>query len=148
MSQSGEEFATQLAYVAQGRAKSRSVRPLRRLAPFLYPYRWQIAAALVGLLLSSAVTLMIPALLRNVIDFGFTPAAIARLKIYFLPLLVAAAAWAGATSFRFYYVTWLGERVIADIRRAVFDHVIGLTPAFFEVTRTGEVLSRLTADTH
>jgi len=147
MSQSGEEFATQVQYVAQGRAKSRSLKPLRRLLPFLYPYRWQIGAALLGLLLSSTVTLILPALLRNVIDFGFGPAAILRLKEYFLPLLIAAAAWAGATSFRFYYVTWLGERVVADIRRAVFDHVIGLTPAFFEVTRTGEVLSRLTADT-
>ena len=147
MSQSGEEFATQVQHVAQGRPKSRSLRPLRRLLPFLYPYRWQIGAALVGLILSSTVTLMLPALLRNVIDLGFGPAAIARLKEYFLPLLFAAAAWAAATSFRFYYVTWLGERVIADIRRAVFDHVIGLTPAFFEVTRTGEVLSRLTADT-
>ena len=66
---------------------------------------------------------------------------------YFVPLLFAVAAWATATAFRFYYVTWLGERVIADIRRAVFGHVIGLTPAFFEITRTGEVLSRLTADT-
>ncbi|HUO93020.1 MAG TPA: ABC transporter transmembrane domain-containing protein [Rhizomicrobium sp.] len=147
MSQSGEEFATQLAYVAQGRAKSRSIRPLRRLFPFLRPYRWQIGAALFGLLLSSTVTLLLPALMRNVIDFGFGPAAIARLREYFLPLLIAAAAWAGATSFRFYFVTWIGERVVADIRSAVFDHVIGLTPAFFEVTRTGEVLSRLTADT-
>jgi ATP-binding cassette subfamily B protein len=147
MSQSGEEFATQLAYVAQGRAKSRSLRPLRRLLPFLRPYRWQIAFAVFALLCSSAVTLMLPALLRNVIDHGFGPAALERLSHYFLPLLFAAAAWGMATGFRFYFVTWLGERVIADIRKAVFDHVIGLTPAFFEVTRTGEVLSRLTADT-
>ena len=90
---------------------------------------------------------MLPALLRNVIDHGFGPAALERLSHYFMPLLLAAAAWGMATGFRFYYVTWLGERVIADIRKAVFDHVIGLTPAFFEVTRTGEVLSRLTADT-
>jgi len=147
MSQSGEEFATQLAYVAQGRAKSRSLRPLRRLLPFLYPYRWQIGMAVFALLCSSAVTLMWPALLRNVIDHGFGAAALERLSAYFVPLLFAAAAWALATGFRFYFVTWLGERVIADIRKAVFDHVVGLTPAFFEVTRTGEVLSRLTADT-
>ncbi len=147
MSQSGEEFATQLNYVAQGRAKGRSLQPLRRLLPFLRPYRWQIAVALFALGCSSAATLILPALFRNVIDHGFEPAAIARLQEYFIPLLFAVAAWAGATGFRFYYVTWLGERVIADIRRAVFDHVVGLTPAFFEVTRTGEVLSRLTADT-
>ena len=147
MSQSGEEFATQLQYVAQGRAKSRSLRPLRRLVPFLKPYRWRIAFALFALLCSSAATLVLPALLRNVIDYGFIQSAISRLGEYFLPLIIAVAAWAAATAFRFYYVTWLGERVIADIRRAVFDHVIGLTPEFFEVTRTGEVLSRLTADT-
>jgi ATP-binding cassette subfamily B protein len=147
MSHSGEEFATQVQYVAQGRAKGRSVRPLGRLLPFLRPYRWQIAVALLALLCSSAVTLMLPALLRNVIDHGFGAAALERLSHYFLPLLFAAAAWAFATGFRFYFVTWLGERVIADIREAVFSHVIGLTPAFFEITRTGEVLSRLTADT-
>ncbi|HWU25784.1 MAG TPA: ABC transporter transmembrane domain-containing protein, partial [Rhizomicrobium sp.] len=134
-------------YVAQGRAKSRSLQPLRRLVPFLRPYRWQIGMALFALLCSSTATLVLPALGRNVIDHGFGPAAISRLNQYFVPLLFAAAAWAGATAFRFYFVTWLGERVIADIRRAVFDHVIGLTPAFFEITRTGEVLSRLTADT-
>ena len=55
--------------------------------------------------------------------------------------------WASPSATRFYFVTWLGERVIADIRKAVFDNVLGLTPAFFEITRTGEVLSRLTADT-
>src|SRR6185436_14403463 len=66
---------------------------------------------------------------------------------YFLPLIGISFALALATAIRFYFVTWLGERVIADIRKAVFSHVLGLTPAFFEITRTGEVLSRLTADT-
>jgi ATP-binding cassette subfamily B protein len=147
MGQSGEEFASQLQYVAAGRAKSRSLEPLRRLLPFLAPYRWLIAGALLALMCSSAATLVLPAAARNVIDHGFGDAAVARLDRYFVPLLVAVAALAIATATRFYLVTWLGERVIADIRRAVFDHVIGLTPAFFEVTRTGEVLSRLTADT-
>jgi ATP-binding cassette subfamily B protein len=147
MSQSGEEFQTQLAYVVAGRPKGRSLRPLRRLLPFLRPYRWRIAGALFALICSSAATLILPALARNVIDHGFQAAALAKLNEYFVPLLIAVAAWASATAFRFYFVTWLGERVIADIRRAVFDHVIGLTPSFFEMTRTGEVLSRLTADT-
>jgi ATP-binding cassette subfamily B protein len=147
MSQSGEEFATQVQYVAQGRAKGRSLRPLRRILPFLYPYRWRIAAAMTALIFSSTATLVLTFLARNVVDYGFVTTAISRLNLYFLPLLIAVAAWAGATALRFYYVTWLGERVIADIRKAVFDHVIGLTPAFFEMTRTGEVLSRLTADT-
>jgi ATP-binding cassette, subfamily B, bacterial len=147
MSQSGEEFASQLTYVAAGRAKGRSLQPLWRILPFLRPYRWRIAIALFALICSSAATLILPPLLRDVADHGFGAAAIAKLDRYFLPFLFAVAAWAGATAFRFYYVTWLGERVIADIRRAVFDHVIGLSPAFFEITRTGEVLSRLTADT-
>jgi ATP-binding cassette, subfamily B, bacterial len=147
MAQSGEEFATQVQYVAQGRAKSRSLRPLRRLLPFLRPYRWRIIGALVALILSSTATLVLPALVRNVVDKGFEAAAIALVNRYFFLLLVAAGALAVATAIRFYFVTWIGERVIADIRKAVFDHVIGLTPAFFEVTRTGEVLSRLTADT-
>ena len=147
MAQSGEEFVSQVQYVAAGRAKSRSLEPLRRLLPFLRPYRWRIAFALFALMCSSAATLALPAFLRPVIDRGFSAADAERLKIYFLPLLLVAAIFACASATRFYFVTWLGERVIADIRRAVFDHVIGLTPAFFEVTRTGEVLSRLTADT-
>ena len=117
MSQSGEEFATQVQHVAQGRAKSRSLRPLVRLLPFLAPYRWRIAAALFALICSSTATLILPALARNVVDYGFGTTAIARLNEYFLPLLIAVAAWASATAFRFYYVTWIGERVIADIRR-------------------------------
>jgi ATP-binding cassette, subfamily B, bacterial len=147
MAQSGEEFVSQVQYVAAGRAKSRSLEPLRRLLPFLRPYRLRIASALLALMCSSAATLILPAFLRPVIDRGFNAADAERLKVYFIPLLLVAAIFACASATRFFFVTWLGERVIADIRRAVFDHVIGLTPAFFEVTRTGEVLSRLTADT-
>jgi ATP-binding cassette subfamily B protein len=147
MAQSGEEFVSQVQYVAAGRAKSRSLEPLRRLLPFLRPYRGRIALALLALMCSSAATLILPAVLRQVMDHGFNAADAGRLKLYFIPFLLVAAIFACSSATRFYFVTWLGERVIADIRKAVFDHVIGLTPAFFEVTRTGEVLSRLTADT-
>jgi ATP-binding cassette subfamily B protein len=147
MSQSGEEFATQLQYVAQGRAKSRSLQPLRRLMPFMWPYRVRILGALIALFASSAATLVLPFAARVMIDKGFGDQAVAQIDFYFIPLILAVTAMAVATAIRFYLVTWLGERVIADIRSAVFDHVIGLTPAFFEITRTGEVLSRLTADT-
>jgi ATP-binding cassette subfamily B protein len=147
MAQSGEEFVSQVQYVAAGRAKSRSLEPLRRLLPFLKPYRWRIVFALLALMCSSAATLILPAVLRQVMDHGFNAADAGRLKQYFIPFLFVAAIFACSSATRFYFVTWLGERVIADIRKAVFDHVIGLTPAFFEVTRTGEVLSRLTADT-
>src|SRR5579871_474837 len=147
MAQSGEEFARDVQRVAAARSKSRSLKPLRELVPYLRPYRARIAAAFIALLCSAAVSLLVPQALRIMIDRGFHQMVVARIGIYFLPLVVAAALWGLFTAVRFYYVTWIGERVIADIRKAVFDHVLSLTPAFFEVTRTGEVLSRLTADT-
>ena len=147
MAQTGEEFAEQLQYVAAGRAKARSLQPLRRLVPFLRPFRLHIAAASLALIVSSAATLILPAALRQLIDKGFSTAQIELISHYFLLFMVAAGVLGVATATRFYFVTWLGERVIADIRKAVFSNVISLTPAFFEVTRTGEVLSRLTADT-
>src|SRR5579871_5426763 len=147
MAQSGEEFARDVQRVAAARSKSRSLKPLRELVPYLRPYRARIAAAFIALLCSAAVSLLVPQALRIMIDRGFHQMVVARIGIYFLPLVVAAALWGLFTAVRFYYVTWLGERVVADIRKAVFDNVLALTPAFFEVTRTGEVLSRLTADT-
>jgi ATP-binding cassette subfamily B protein len=147
MSQSGEEFAHQVTRVAAGRGKSRSLRPLRALAPFLAPYRLRIGIAALALVCSSTASLLIPPAVRTMIDRGFSRAMAAQIDRYFLPLIAIAGALAVFTAIRFYFVSWLGERVIADIRKAVFSHVIGLTPEFFEVTRTGEVLSRLTADT-
>jgi ATP-binding cassette subfamily B protein len=146
VSQSGEEFASQVAWQARGRAKSRSLRPLRSLLPFVRPFRLRMAIAGIALLISSAATLSIPAALRALIDRGFSAAQIAAISHYFLLFVLAAAVLGISTAIRFYFVTWLGERVIADIRKAVFANVIALTPEFFEVTRTGEVLSRLTAD--
>ena len=147
MAQSGEEYAEQLAYVASGRAKGRSLTPLRRLLPFLYPYRFKIGFASFALIVSSTATLVLPAALRQLIDHAFSAAELTRISHYFLLFLAAAAVLGTATAIRFYFVTWIGERVVADVRKAVFDHVIGLSPSFFEQTRTGEVLSRLTADT-
>ena len=147
MAQSGEEFAGELARVAAGRAKSRSLAPLRGLLPFVRPYRPAIAVALVALVCSSTASLLIPPALGRLVQNGFSQRLAANIDQYFLPLAAIALALALFTAIRFYFVTWLGERVIADIRKAVFAHVLGLTPAFFEVTRTGEVLSRLTADT-
>jgi len=147
MSQSGQEYAEQVGYVAQGRAKSRSLRPLRALLPFLRPYQWTIAGAFVAMLIAAGATLVMPAMLRSLIDRGFSKAQIEAISRYFLLFFAAAAVMGLAAATRYYFVTWIGERVAADIRKAVFDHVLRLTPAFFEVTRTGEVLSRLTADT-
>ena len=147
MSQSGEKFANEIERLAEGRPKSRSLTPLRSLAPFLRPYRTTIALAALALICSSTASLLIPPAVRTMIDHGFSRTLTAHIDSYFVPLLAIAGALAVFTAIRFYLVTWLGERVIADIRKAVFSHVIGLTPEFFEVTRTGEVLSRLTADT-
>jgi ATP-binding cassette subfamily B protein len=115
--------------------------------PFLKPFRFRIAAAIGALLVSSGATLVLPAALRSLIDRGFSADQISEISHYFLLFIAAAGVLGIATAVRFYFVTWLGERVIADLRKAVFDNVIGLSPVFFEVTRTGEVLSRLTADT-
>jgi len=147
VAENGEEFANEIQRVAAGRTKSRSVRPLRRLAPFLVPYRWYMAAAGLALVCSSAASLSVPLAARRMIDFGFVAGHPQLIGRYFLALIGVAAVLGIATGVRYYFVTWLGERVIADIRKAVFGHVLDLTPAFFEVTRTGEVLSRLTADT-
>ncbi len=147
MAQTGEEFANEIQRVAAGRAKARSVRPLRRLLPFLKPYRWYIAGAGGALLCSSAASLSVPIAARRMIDFGFVAGNPDLIGKYFLALIGVAAVLGIATGFRYYFVTWLGERVIADMRKAVFGHVLTLTPAFFEITRTGEVLSRMTADT-
>ena len=143
----GQEYGDQIQYLAKGRAKGRSLRPLRTLWPFIRPFRFRIAAASVALLISSSAMLALPAALRSLIDRGFSAGQIEAISHYFLLFLLAAAVLGVSTAIRFYFVTWLGERVIADVRKAVFDNVIGMSPAFFEVTRTGEVLSRLTADT-
>jgi ATP-binding cassette subfamily B protein len=130
-----------------GRPKSRSVTPLRAILPFLRPYRGSILAGLVALLFSSTATLILPFFARGLIDHGFSSQEAGEVGRYFLAFVAAAAVLGTSSATRFYFVTWLGERVTADIRKAVFNNVLGLTPAFFEITRTGEVLSRLTADT-
>jgi ATP-binding cassette subfamily B protein len=147
MSQSGQEFAEQVQYAAAGRTKSRSVAPLRKLLPFLRPYRLSIVIAALALICSSTASLLIPPALGRLVQNGFSQTVASHINQYFLPLALIALALAVASAIRFYFVTWLGERVVADIRKAVFDHIIGMTPSFFEITRTGEVLSRLTADT-
>jgi ATP-binding cassette, subfamily B, bacterial len=130
-----------------GRPASRSLAPLRRIIPFLKPYRGHIAIAALALLASSTATLVLPALARGLIDHNLSTSQAESLSHYYFLFVVAAAVLGLSSATRFYFVTWLGERVVADIRKAVFDNVLGLTPAFFEITRTGEVLSRLTADT-
>lgn len=132
--------------MAEDRAKSRNLRPLRALIPFLLPYRATMAAALVALVATALLSLVLPLAVRRVID-GFAEENAALMDVYFAAAIGVAGLLALATALRFWLVTRLGERVIADIRRAVYDHVIGMSPGFFERTMTGEVISRLTTDT-
>jgi ATP-binding cassette subfamily B protein len=135
------------APLATERPKASSLRPLRALLPFLAPYRGRTLIALIALMIAAAAMLALPQALKNVIDKGFTASNAAAIDRYFLLLLVAAAVFAAFASLRMYLVNWIGERVVADLRSAVYARVIRMDPAFFEVTKTGEVLSRLTTDT-
>ena len=105
-----------------------------------------LAAAGVSLVAAALLTLTFPVAFRRVIDHGFGNGDAALIDRYFLALLAVAGALALATSVRFYLVSLIGERLVADLRRGLFDHLLGMSPAFFEAMRTGEVISRLTAD--
>ncbi len=133
------------------RPASTTPRSLSGLGPFLRPYRWGIAAALVFLVLAAVSTLLFPIALKSLIDQGVVAAdpnaRLMALQGHFLALFGVGAGLGLFSALRFYAVTWLGERVTADLRNAVYAHVVRQSPAFFEITASGEVLSRLTTDT-
>jgi len=129
------------------RTKGKSLGPLRRLAPFLSPYRGRVVLALGALVIAASATLGMPIAVRHLIDAGFAAEKVTSVDKYFVALFFLAIILAVFAATRFYLVSWIGERVVADLRSSVFRHVLKMTPTFFEVTRTGEVLSRLTADT-
>lgn len=124
---------------------------LSGLIPFLLPYRGRIALALFFLVLAASATLAFPVALRMLIDGGLVRAdkgeQVVAMRQHFILLFSVAGALGVFSALRFYTVTWLGERVTADIRNAVYHHVLQQSPEFFETTQTGEVLSRLSADT-
>src|SRR3984893_5629455 len=124
-----------------------SPRALLRLAPYLLRYKPRIAAALVAVTVAAAATLAVPLAIRRMIDFGFSAASAGLINSYFFGLVAVAAVLALASGSRFYFVTTLGERVVADLRADVFRHLCSLDAEFFDTARTGELLSRLTADT-
>ncbi|MEE3317754.1 MAG: ABC transporter transmembrane domain-containing protein [Pseudomonadota bacterium] len=128
------------------REKSKRIGALRGLAPFLAPYRGMVFLAFCALVLTAGVSLMLPLAVRRVVD-GFETESVTLLDDYFAAALAITALLALGTGMRYYLVTRLGERVVADIRKAVFDRMIGMSPAFFERILTGEVLSRITTDT-
>ena len=132
---------------ASDRAASRELRHLKRLWRYLAPYRLRMLGALGALTVSAAAVLSLGVGIRMLVDDGFASGDAASLDRALAALLAAVLVMAAASWGRFYLVSWLGERVIADIRRDVYNHAIGLSPRFLETMRTGEVLSRLTADT-
>ena len=137
-----------MAYLDDGetRAKSKRVGALRGLQPFVRPYRAMVIAAGLALVVTASVSLILPLAVRQVID-GFGANEVAALDRYFGFALAIALVLALGSGVRHYFVSRLGERVVADIRRALFDRVMGMSPAYFERIMTGEVLSRITTDT-
>jgi len=138
-----------IAASARGEAdtRRRDLGPLRRLVPFLLPYKWRILGAMLALTVAAGTVLGLGQGMRVLIDQGFAGGDTSLLDRALLVLLGVIALMAASTYGRFYLVSWIGERVVADIRRAVYDHVLTLSPGFFETTKTGEILSRLTTDT-
>ncbi|GAB2924596.1 ABC transporter ATP-binding protein/permease [Paraburkholderia jirisanensis] len=128
-------------------ARTTRVAPLFALFPFLRPYAKRWALAFLALVTSAGATLALPVAFKYLIDRGFASGDRTHIDRYFIALFVVSLILAAATALRFYWVSWLGERVTADLRRAVYDRVMRMSPQFFETTQTGEVLSRLTTDT-
>ena len=141
------QAARSLSRLGSKRESSRDLRQLRRLAAYLRPYRGHVVGALLALVLASAAVLSMGEGLRHLIDGGFSEARSGALNHGIEAVGMVIVALAVATFLRSYLVTWLGERVVADLRRDVYAHVLQHAPGFFEVTRTGEVVSRLTTDT-
>ena len=123
------------------------LRPLLGLLPYLMNYRGRALGALVALVVAAITTLIVPVAVRRMIDFGFSPEGIALINNYFSVMLAVVAVLAGASALRYYLVMTIGERIVADLRRDVFAHLTSLSPSFFDTARSGELVSRLTADT-
>jgi ATP-binding cassette subfamily B protein len=124
-----------------------NVKPLRRLVPYLGRYRGRAAAALVALVVAALTTLVVPIAVRRMIDFGFSAQAVEMINSYFSVLIAVVGVLAVSSAMRYYLVTTLGERIVADLRADVFAHLTRLSSSFFDTAKTGEMISRLTADT-
>jgi len=128
-------------------ARKPKLRPLKLLVPYVARYRWRATAALVALLVASIATLVVPVAVRRMIDFGFAEDKIGLIDQYFGVMVAVVLVLAVASASRYYLVTSIGERVVADLRSAVFAHLTSLSAPFFDSAKTGELTSRLTADT-
>lgn len=129
------------------RSGRKRLRPLLGLLPYLLNYRGRALLALVALVVAAVTTLIVPVAVRRMIDLGFSPEGIALVNSYFSVMLAVVAVLAGASALRYYLVMTIGERIVADLRRDVFAHLTTLSPSFFDAARSGELVSRLTADT-
>src|SRR5262249_53351596 len=127
--------------------QSRKLRPLLSLAPYIVRYRWQAGAALVALVIAAVTTLVVPVAVPPMIDFGFSPDMRTLIDAYFPVMFGVVALLALSSGARFFLVTTLGERIVADLREDVFGHLVSLAPSYFDQAKSGELISRLTADT-
>jgi ATP-binding cassette subfamily B protein len=141
-----ETSTIEAALTSPARRNAR-LRPLLALAPYVARYRGRAVLAFIALTIAAVTTLLVPVAVRRMIDFGFTPEGIAMINSYFSVMIAVVAVLAFASASRFYLVMTIGERIVADLRRDVFAHLISLSPAFFDSSRSGELISRLTADT-
>ncbi|MBN9602207.1 MAG: ATP-binding cassette domain-containing protein [Afipia felis] len=129
------------------RAKRPGLRPLLALAPYIGRYRGRAFGALVALIIASLATLAVPLAVRRMIDFGFSAESVAMINSYFGVMIGVVAVLAASSAMRYYFVITLGERIVADLRGDVFKHLTRLSPSFFDTAHSGELVSRLTADT-
>lgn len=132
---------------ARGEPRKLRIRPLARLIPYIARYRGRAFGALAALTVAALTTLVVPVAVRRMIDFGFSDKAVQLIDSYFAVMIGVVALLAISSALRYYLVTALGERIVADLRSDVFAHLTRLSSAFFDTARTGEIVSRLTADT-
>ncbi|MCO6185098.1 ABC transporter transmembrane domain-containing protein [Rhizobium sp. L1K21] len=128
-------------------ARRRSIKPLANLLPYLKHYKKMVASALFFLVLAAGTTLVLPLAVRRMIDHGFNADDADFINKYFIMLVAIAVVLAVASAMRYYFVISIGERIVSDLRRDVYAHIIKLSPSFFDVNQSGEIVSRLTADT-
>ena len=144
---SGNDYRQRGQLSDEAQKKRADLKPLLRLLPYILPHRLMLIAAGIALVTAAAMMLVIPQAVRRMIDHGFASGGEAFIAQYFLMLIVIGAVLAAASATRFYCVNWLGERVVAELRADVFRHLTHLGPGYFDNVHSGEVMSRLTADT-
>src|ERR1700751_1668025 len=145
----GRGLGTASAPAPSGTSEKRRVRlrPLARLMPYIGRYKGRAVAALISLIVAALTTLIVPVAVRRMLDFGFSDKAAQLIDSYFAVMILVVAVLAVSSALRYYLVTTLGERIVADLRSDVFAHLTRLSSEFFDTSRTGEIVSRLTADT-